>query len=171
MDEIKNEQCPFCHEKKLILREEELDIPYFGKCYLMSMTCSNCRYHKSDVEAVDKKDPVKLTFIVKDKKDLNVRVVKSSEATVKIPQLKMDVEPGASSIGYITNIEGLLARFKSILEDQRDNSDDDETRKSAKKLLKKLWKIELGEMELKIIIEDPSGNSAIISDKTEVKKL
>ena len=102
---------------------------------------------------------------------MNVRVVKSSEAAIKLPQLRLSVTPGLASIGYITNIEGVIARFKSIIEDQRDNAEDDSEKKSAKSLLKKLWKVELGEMELKIVIEDPSGNSAIISDKTEIQKL
>jgi len=171
MAELKNEHCPFCGNKTLILREDEQDIPYFGRCYIMSMSCSSCKYHKSDVEAVEKKDPVKLTFTVKEKKDLNVRVVKSSEAAIKLPQLRLSATPGLASIGYITNIEGVIARFKSIIEDQRDNAEDDSEKKSAKSLLKKLWKVELGEMELKIVIEDPSGNSAIISDKTEIQKL
>ena len=42
---------------------------------------------------------------------------------------------------------------------------------NSKNLLKKLWKVENGEQELKIVIEDPSGNSAIISEKAEVSKL
>ena len=38
-------------------------------------------------------------------------------------------------------------------------------------LLKKLWKIELGEEKVKIVIEDPSGNSGIISEKAVVSRL
>ena len=83
----------------------------------------------------------------------------------------MDVTPGIASSGYISNIEGVLLRFKKIIEKEKDNSDDPEIRKHAKNLLKKLWKAELGEFPLKIIIEDPSGNSAIVSDKTEVVNL
>ena len=171
MRELKNERCPICHTKNLILIEEEKDILYFGKFYLMSMTCDNCKYHVSDVECAENKGPVKYTFVVKNKDDLNVRVVKSSEATIKIPQLRMSVESGNSSIGYISNIEGVLRRFKKILEDERDNAEDDNERKIAKNSLKKLWKVECGEEELKIIIEDETGNSTIISDKVEVSKM
>jgi len=102
---------------------------------------------------------------------LAVRVVKSSEGSVKIPQLKMSVDPGVASEGYVSNVEGLLERFKKILESERDNADDEDVRKKAKNLLKKLWKIELGEEKVKIIIEDPSGNSAIISEKAIVSRL
>jgi C4-type Zn-finger protein len=37
--------------------------------------------------------------------------------------------------------------------------------------LKKLWKVECGDLPLKIVIEDPTGNSGIISEKTKIEKL
>jgi len=171
MEEMKNQPCPFCNKKTLTLLEDTKEIPYFGKCFLMTMSCSNCKYHKFDIESAERKDPVKYTFTIKEKSDLNVRVVKGSEAIVKIPTLRMDVKPGIGSTAYISNIEGVLRRFKRIIEGQRDTAEDVSVKKSAKNLLKKLWKIECGEMECKIVIEDPSGNSAIISDKAEVSKL
>jgi len=171
MNELKNQPCPFCKASTLTLIEDEKEIPYFGKCFLMSMTCTSCKYHSSDIEVAENKGPSSYTFTIKDKKDLNVRVVKSGQATIKIPQLKMSVTPGPVSLGYISNIEGVLTRFKSIIESQRDSAEDNKEKKAAKNLLKKLWKVELGEEQLKIIIEDPSGNSAIISKDAEVKKL
>ena len=173
MEELSEQLCPFCQNKTLVLREDLIDIPYFGKTYVFSMTCqdSDCNYFKADVEAEEKKDPCKITFVVKKEDDLNIRVVKSSEATVKIPQLRMSVTPGPASNGYVSNVEGILNRFRKILEDERDLSDDDTARKHAKNLLKKLWKIKQGDMELKIVIEDPSGNSAILSKDVIVEKL
>lgn len=171
MEELKNQQCPICNAKTLTLREEEKEIPYFGKCFLFSMNCSSCHYSKSDVEATEMKDPIKLTFTIETEKDLNVRVVKSSNATIKIPQMRMEMESGPASDGIITNIEGILKKFEEIIEDERNNAEDDSVKKSAKNLLKKLWKVKCGDIPLKIIIEDPSGNSAIISEKTEVTKL
>ena len=171
MSELKGQKCPVCGESKLTLTEEDYEVPHFGKCFLMSMVCEACHYHASDVESEQNKGPIKITFEVKNENDLKVRVIKSSEASVKIPQMRMSVEPGSGSNGFITNIEGLLNRFKKIIESERDNAEDASVRKKAKNLLKKLWKVELGELPLKIIIEDPSGNSAIVSDKTEAKKL
>lgn len=171
MEVIENERCPFCKKKNLKLTEDEQDIPYFGKVFIFSMDCSNCNYRKADLEAAERKEPCKITFEVNSAKDLAVRVVKSAEATIKVPGLKMDVRPGPNSEGYISNVEGVLMRFKKIIEGERDNADDNSIRDHAKKLLKKLWKVELGEMPLKIVIEDPSGNSAVISDKAIVGKL
>jgi zinc finger protein len=171
MESLKNQPCPLCHQNKLTLTEEDYKIPYFGKCYLMLMKCENCDYHVSDIESEEQKDPARYTFELKNKKDLNIRVVKSGQASVKIPALKMSVEPGPSSEGYISNIEGVLQKFKKVIESERDSAEDEDVKKSAKNLLKKLWKIELGELPIKIIIEDPSGNSAIISEKAVVEKL
>ena len=44
-------------------------------------------------------------------------------------------------------------------------------KKKAKNMLKKLNRTMWGQEKLKIIIEDPSGNSAIISDKAKKSKL
>ena len=170
MDKIENEKCPMCQKNTLTLYETEQDVPYFGKVFLFGMSCSNteCNFKENDVELEKQGEPSKIEFTISNSKDLNVRVIKSSEATVKIPQLKMEVEPGVASDGYVSNIEGLLQRFKKILEAERDTADEDDVRKKAKNLLKRLWKVECGDEELKIIIKDPSGNSAIISEKAVI---
>src|SRR3989344_1398361 len=132
MEIIDKQPCPVCKEKTLILTEENREVPHFGMCYLMSMNCPSCHYHSSDIQVEKKDNPKKYTFILENEEDLKVRVIKSGEATIKIPQLRMSVTPAPSSIGYISNIEGVLRK-------------------------------------LKIIIEDPSGNSAIISKKVVIK--
>ena len=171
MDKLDNQQCPMCGKKTLTLTEDLQEVPYFGKVYLFSMDCKECKYFISDVEAESEKDPVKCVIETDSEKDMEIRVVKSSNAIVKIPQLRMSMEPGPNSIGFVSNIEGLLERFVGIIEDQRDNSEEPDVKKKAKSLLKKIRRVKLGDEKLKIIIEDPSGNSAIISDKTKIEKL
>lgn len=174
MDKEENQPCPICGEKKCTLTQEELDIPYFGKTYVFGMECKACGFHMSDVEADEAKDPVKIEFTTEKAEDMNVRLVKSSEATVRIPALKLDISPGPDAEGYVTNIEGLLHRIKKIIEQQRDAAaaeDDDTMKTTAKNLLKKIWKIECGDIPMKIVIEDPTGNSAIISEKAVKEKL
>lgn len=171
MEKLENQPCPVCHKKTLMLAEEEIDIPHFGKTYLFSMSCSNCMYSKSDVESEERKEPCKITFTVEKEADMKVRVVKSSEADVKIPQLRMSMESGPASDGFVTNIEGLLGRFEKVVEDERELAEEDEVKKHAKNLLKKIRKVKFGEIPLKIIIEDISGNSAIVSERAVVEKL
>jgi len=164
MAEMKNQQCPICNENKLTLREEEIDIQHFGKTFIFSMTCEGCNYRKADIEAAEHKDPCKYSIEVEDDKDLNARIIKSGDATVKIPRI-MTIEPGPTSQGYVTNVEGLLVKVKSTLQSTMEAEDDTSNKKKLKNMIKKLSKVLVGREKIKIIIEDPSGNSAIISDK------
>lgn len=170
MEKLENQMCPLCGEKKLTLSEDEVEVPYFNKMFIMSMTCSNCKYHKSDVEAAEEKDPSKFTIEVSGPDDMNIRVVRSSQATIKIPHM-VTIESGPASNGYITNIEGILNRVKHMIEKARDDSEDPSAKKKAKNQLKKISRTKYGQEKLKITIEDPTGNSAIISDKAKKSKL
>lgn len=171
MEKIDNETCPVCFKNTLTLIEDEQDIPHFGLVYIMSMNCSSCGYKVSDVESEKTHSPSKYEFTVENTKDLNVRIVKSAEASIKIPSLKISVDPGTASEGYVSNIEGVLQRFKKVLESERDSAEDSESKKKVKNILKKLWRVECGDEPCKIIIEDPSGNSAIVSEKAVVTEL
>lgn len=159
-----HQPCPLCNQKTLILTERETEVPYFGKVYLFSMTCNNCKYHKADVEAIEQKEPVKYEFEISSEEDMKVRVVKSSEAVVKLPHLA-EITPGSASQGYVTNIEGILNRVKYQIEAAKEMEEDKEAKKKAKNMLKKITRITWGQERQKLIIEDPSGNSAIISDR------
>jgi len=170
MAELKGQPCHLCGEKKLILKEEELDIPYFGKVYVLSMECEACGFKKSDIEPAEDKEPAKYTFEVESEEDLNVRIVKSGEATVKIPHI-ITMEPGVASEGYVTNVEGLLEKIKKTIESSIEGEEDEEIKNKGRNLVKKLGRALVGREKLKIIIEDPSGHSVIISDKAQKSKL
>ncbi len=163
---LENQLCPICKKKNLTLTEEEYEVPYFGKCFLFSMSCNNCKYHKADVEVAEQKEPCRYELEINNEKDMHIRVVKSSQATVKVPHLAT-IEPGAGSNGYITNVEGVFNRIKIQTEHLRDDAEDIEDRKKAKNRVKKIINIMWGKEKSKLIIEDPSGNSAIISDKAK----
>lgn len=173
MNKVDGELCPMCLKKTLTLMEDKKDVPYFGKVFLFGMECSNseCLFKQHDLEAEKPQDPIKVTFTCENEEDLKVRVIKSSGATLNIPTLRMKSEPGPAAEGFITNIEGLLNRFEKIVEEQRDAAEDKSAKTTAKNLLKKIRKIKYGEIPCKFIIEDPTGNSMIISDKAVVEKL
>jgi zinc finger protein len=170
MAEIKGQKCPICGENKLTLKEDEIEIPHFGRVFVMSMDCSACNYRKADVEPAERKEPCKYTFEINSEEDLNVKIVKSGEATLKIPHV-ITIEPGPGSEGYVTNVEGVIERVKKIIQSAGESEDDSNAKKKAKNLNKKLGKVLVGREKLKIIIEDPSGNSAIISDKAQKNKI
>jgi len=167
---LPGQPCPMCKKKTLTLMESESEVPYFGKVFLFSMNCSNCKYHMADIETADKHEPCKYTIEVCSEKDMNIRVVRSSKATVKIPYI-ITIEPGPTAIGYITNIEGILNRVKKAIGDAKESAEDNSDKKKAKNMLKKLQKVMWGQEKIKIIIEDPSGNSAIVSENAVKSKL
>lgn len=171
MEILKNQKCPFCHKDKLTMVEDLIEIPYFGNVFIFSLNCEGCGYKQSDIEPEQEKEPTIYEFEIQNKKDLNVRVVRSSKGKIKIPSLRMAMDPGSNAEGFVSNIESVLLKFKKIIEAQKDTTDDPKVRKKAKNLLKKLWKVECGDEKLKIVIEDKTGNSAIISDKAIIKPL
>ena len=171
MAELTGQQCAFCGENKLTLREDEVEIPFFGRVFVLSMDCSGCGYRKADVEPAEQKEPCRYTLEVTSDADLNIKIIKSAEATVKIPRV-ITIESGPASEGYITNVEGLLEKVKAMIQSAANAEEDDPAAKTkAKNLIKKLNKVLVGREPLKIIIEDPSGHSAIISDKAQKCKM
>jgi zinc finger protein len=167
---LTGQKCPMCFKDSLTLMENHRDVPYFGPVVLFSMDCDACQYHKADVECLEENDGAKYTLTVENEEDLKARVVKSSTATVKVPRI-MSIDPGPASNGYVTNVEGVLNRVKVMLEKTRDTEDDKVKRKKAKNLLKKVQAVLWGHDKIDVIIEDPKGNSAILSKKAKKDKV
>ena len=170
MSELKGQKCTFCDENKLTLKEEQMEIPYFGRVFLLSMDCAGCGYRKADVEPAEQKEPCRYTLEISSEDDLNIKVIKSGEATVKIPHI-ITIEPGPASEGYVTNIEGLLDRVKKMIESSMEAEEDEGAKRKGKNMIKKLNNVMVGRETLKIIIEDQSGHSAIVSEKAQKSRL
>ena len=170
IETLEGETCPMCNNKTLTLMEMDRDIPFFGPVAIFSMDCNSCNYHKGDVEVMNEQEPAKYTLDIDSEEDMKIRIVKSSMGQVKIPHVG-SIESGENANGYVTNVEGVLNRIKKQIEFLRDSSDDKADVKKAKNLLKKLTKIMWGQEKAKLIIEDPTGNSAIISEKAVKAKI
>ena len=164
VNELEGQKCPMCGQDTLKLTEFARDVPYFGRVFVFSMQCKNCKYHKSDVEPEQDGEPARYTLETDSEDDMNVRIVKSASATIKVPRIST-VEPGPASNGMVTNVEGILNKIKEQVEHLRDSAEDNSDRKKAKNMVKKIQNAMWGREKLKIIVEDPSGNSAIISEK------
>jgi zinc finger protein len=169
---LKNQLCPVCNQKKSNFTEYEIEDSFCGKIAIFSIKCNSCGYKSNDLEFLEPKSPAEYTLEINNVKDLNTRIIKSQEATITFPGLKMDVESSGNSDSYITNIEGVLLKFKSKIEFLENNLGlEKEKRKKAKTLLNKIEKILNGEIKTKIVLRDEIGNSTIISDKVKIKKL
>jgi zinc finger protein len=125
------------------------------------LKCSSCGYRHVDGVMLEKKAPVRLKLKITSPDDMMIRVVRSSNATVEIPELGIKIIPGLASTGYITNVEGILLRIEEVLQ----KIGDKRKKKKAHSLLERIRNIKEGKEEAHLVMEDPTGNSAILSEK------
>ncbi len=136
-----------------------------------TIICKNCSYRFSDILIMDQKKPMEHKFKIRSIDDMNVRVIRSSTATVELPELGIKIEPASAAEAYISNIEGVLVRVIDAVQTALDFSNEPEKKELGKKLLEQLSDLRSGQSEASIIIKDPMGNSGIVSDRTEVREL
>ena len=132
----------------------------------------DCSFRFADTMILTQREPVRYEMPIETIEDLNARVVRSTSGTIRIPELGIDVEPGTVSDSYVTNIEGVLDRIRDVvITASKWVKDDKEKYAIGMGILKKMNDARLGKQKLTVIIEDPLGNSAIISDKAVSKTL
>jgi zinc finger protein len=162
--------CPLC-KSEIVLTWYVDTIPYFGEVVLNSANCK-CGFKYADTMVLSQREPVKYTLRVRSLADLDARVIRSTSGTIRIPELGIDIEPGSASESYISNVEGVLCRVEDVLSMvSRWQDETPRTTEKAHEVLKALDKVKRGEREITIIIEDPLGNSAIISERASRQEL
>ncbi len=169
--QVEGEQCPMCGKNTATFTEYESEDPYAGIIYIFSIACKSCGYKKADLEFENPGDPAEYSLKIESKEDLNIRVIKSGECEVSIPKLGVSVDSTMNGEYFVSNIEGVLSRFRKQLEFLKEGEEDKTVRKRIKTLLKKFDKVLHGEDTITIKLKDKSGNSAIISDKATIKKV
>ena len=120
--------------------------------------------------ALEHNDPARYTLKIS-KETLSVRVVRSQSATVTIPELGFKVEPGPKSEGYVTNVEGILTRFEGAIKKALQLFEDEESQKNAKNTLAEIQELIKGNGSATLIIDDPFGQSNIVSDDVEISEI
>ncbi|WP_407357352.1 ZPR1 zinc finger domain-containing protein [Methanolobus sp. WCC5] len=162
--------CPLCHDD-LIIRWQGDEIPYFGEVMYITAACK-CSFRFADTIILSQKEPTRYELKVEGLEDLNSRVVRSTSGTIRIPELGIDVEPGSISDSYVTNIEGVLDRiYNVVITATRWCEDEEDKHARGLEVQKALEEAIDGKRSLTVIIEDPFGNSAIISDKATSRVL
>jgi zinc finger protein len=160
--------CPLCH-KEFLTNWVPDNIPFFGEVMHITSMCE-CGFRYSDTLILAQRKPVRYELKIKNQDDLDARVVRSTSGTIRIPELGVDIEPGPASESFISNIEGVLDRVEEILGMVTRWGEQEKTER-ALELLSILEKIKAGNYEITVIIEDPLGNSAIISENATKKEL
>jgi len=166
---VRETTCPVCGKEGLEIREVPYEVPGFGTTLFIVMRCSYCGFIHRDILCLDFGEPTRYEFRIEGPEDLKVRVIRSSSATIRIPELGVVVEPGPMAEGFISNVEGVLDRVERVVA-MLARSGEPEERARASELLTKIWDAREGKLKFTLIIEDPFGNSLIApEDKRRVK--
>lgn len=174
MESIIDQSCPICDSLdglKLFVHISE--IPYFGEHTQMTMMCDSCGWKNTDFIPAEGKKAGSWTMKINTIEHMRVRVVRSSSCTVRIEEIGLEVEPGGNSSGYITNIEGVLNRFRDIVEMilRQAKRDNDGNVKKCLLLLEEINEIKKGNKEIEITLLDPMGHSQILHDDAISREL
>jgi zinc finger protein len=162
-------ECPICRRPTLKIEDYLYDMPLVGKVILTSGKCSTCGYRFTDVRLAEAQGPRRIVFRVEKPDDVNVLVVKASTAAVIIPELKLKMIPGPAATGFITTIEGVLERFLEALEAAC--SSPDANQEACRKAKEMITAAKEGKIKYTVVIVDPEGVSAILSDKAIVEQI
>lgn len=151
-------ECPVCKRAGLEITFNIHNIPYFEEVMETLAKCQSCGYRHADLVVLGEKEPVSHSFKIDCQEDMSVRVVRSSHSTIEVPELGVRITPGPGAEGYISNVEGVLKRIEDVIAICPDS-------KRSIELLRKIKMAKEGKETLHLKIEDPTGNSAIISKK------
>ena len=174
MESIIEQSCPICFaDKGLKLFVHISEIPYFGEHTQMTMLCEECGWKNTDFIPAEGKKPGAWSIIISDISHMSTRVVRSSSCTIKIDEIGLEVEPGGNSSGYISNIEGVLNRFKGIVEMilRQAKRDKDGNIEKCLILLDKINEIKNGKKEVEMVLLDPMGHSQILHEDAKSRDL
>lgn len=162
--------CPLC-QTDLVMNWQRDNIPYFGEIMHISARCQ-CSFRFADTMILSVKEPMRYEMPVETSEDLDARVIRSTSGTIRIPEMGVTIEPGSVSESYVTNIEGVLQRVRDVLlTASRWVQGDEEKSSRSEELLCMLEDVIEGKRKITVIVEDPLGNSAIISKKAKATRL
>jgi len=156
--------CPSCNTEIEYLYKTE-NIPYFSDILIISAICPSCGYKFVDTQLLKHGEPARYSVTIDVEEDLAIRVVRSMSASIEIPEFGVRIDPGPTCQGFISNVEGVLDRIATVV-NMTFRWGTDEEKENATALLADIARVKAGTFPVTLILEDPSGNSGIIADKT-----
>jgi len=97
--------------------------------------------------------------------DLSVRVIRAETCRIEIPELGVTIEPGSASEGFITNVEGVLSRIEKVIGMTMSwalGDGDEKKIQQIEEIFERIDAVKKGEFVITLILEDETGNSAIL---------
>jgi zinc finger protein len=157
--------CPCCNTDIEYLYKTE-NIPYFSDILIISAICPECGYKFVDTQLLKHGEPARYTVAITAEEDLSIRVIRSMSASIEIPELGVRIDPGPVCQGFVSNVEGVLDRIETVVQGAFSWGTDEE-KENATALLANIAKVKDGTFPITLILEDPSGNSGIESERTK----
>jgi len=157
--------CPLC-TRALSFTFNTDEIPFFGEIMIVSASCA-CGFKYADTISLRERKAARheLEFGCG---DFATRVIRSSSGTMRIPELGVTIEPGSASEAFISNVEGVLCRVQEVIQMATKWSSDDPTKfELGNELLERIDAVRRGQGTMTLVIDDPFGNSAIISPRAQ----
>ncbi|MCX8175912.1 MAG: ZPR1 zinc finger domain-containing protein [Candidatus Bathyarchaeota archaeon] len=154
--------CAVCRNKEVKVTQLVERIPYFGAVAIITFICESCGFKMNDIVCLEFQEPREYVLRVESEEDLKAKIIKSSTGFIEIPELKVEVRPGSASQGFISNVEGLLVRVEETAEVLASEGDVYEN------FILKLKDAKKAKIPFTVILRDPYGNSAIISERKNV---
>lgn len=164
---VVKEECPLCGAESE-LHCVPYKIPFFGEIMIFTAVCASCGYRNTDVMLLSEKKRKRCEMLISSVEDVNAIVVRSSSGTIEIPELGVIVEPKCGE-AFITTVEGVLNRVENVVNMLSKDGASKKQRANANAVLKQIEEIKSGKASMTLIIDDPTGNSAIIPDKAKIK--
>jgi zinc finger protein len=176
ISEIHDCFCPNCEGGKGHTLMLPTKVPGFREIIIINLTCPECGFRNSEVtfggEIQPQGSTVSLTVQCSD--DLNRSVLKSDSATLKLPNLDLEIPP-TTQRGVLTTVEGILSRVKEnllALQPERLRLGDVDNFHRCKAVIDRIERIIGGHEDnddddaepifpFKLILDDPAGNSYI----------
>jgi zinc finger protein len=155
--------CPSCNNEIQYLYNTE-NIPYFSDILIISAICDRCGYKFVDTQMLKHGEPARHTVAITTVEDLSIRIMRSMSATIEIPEIGVHISPGPQCQGFVSNVEGVLDRIEKVV-NMTFQWGTNQEKENATALLADIARIKAGAFPVTLILEDPDGNSGIVSDK------
>ncbi|MHA1679865.1 MAG: ZPR1 zinc finger domain-containing protein [Promethearchaeota archaeon] len=174
-----HEKCPICQRMTL----SQVVLIYVDRLsndetLLFTTKCSNCTFKHADTMPVRKGKFSKARrniLTIEHPDDLHSKVYRAPTATIKIPALGLEVEPSGAGEAFVTNVEGILYKFRetstfllSSLQDARDTREVQERLTIVQSTIAAIDKALGGALEFDLVMDDPEGYSYIIPSRDEI---
>ena len=164
MDIFHNSMCMYCHgtgTTKVLMHK----IPYFRELVISSFQCDDCYHSNNEVSFGGEIQLLACRFelFVTRSEDCDRQIIKSDSASIRIPEIELEIPPGTQR-GGISTIQGFLktaARNLGQLQAERFAVQPEVAARVAEIILALTAMAEGQRVNYTLIVEDIAGNAFI----------